>query len=857
MRRSVYGFRLAIPKEQMKRLFDLVVSGVGLLFLSPLIAAVAAAIRLDSPGPVFYRGERVGRGGRKFRIFKFRTMVADASLRGGGLTYRDDPRITRMGSLLRTTKIDELPQLVNVFKGEMSLVGPRPEDPRYVALYTERQRQVLSLRPGVTSVASLRYRQEEELLPPDRWEQAYISTVLPAKLDLELSYLAKSSFGQDLLIMAGTLLTLLRDAAHVVPLAPVIRRIRVLVERYVSWAIIDAVLVVIAYSLAILIRSLDAQVDVRLASQEALFGVLIYLAANYVFGIYRRAWRYASGQESVVLFLAVMTATGVLFAFGLTQGTRDLPLGAVIIGGIFTFMLMAGVRYRGRLLKGVGDTLLSLSSMTSSEGARVLIVGAGEEGQLLAWQLQNRTPGKGYQVLGFVDQDRGKHGMLIHNLPVYGNRSLIPELVKRLHVDLIIIAIPPQEVHEPRVLLAICRSTQAQVKILPGLSNLLRVNGTGPVWVDADEDELLQRQRYRVDAEACSRLIRGKIVMITGAAGSIGSELSRQLAAFGPARLAIVDIDESGLYELQVELLAKQRDLALELALCDITDRCGVEALFSRIHPQIVFHVAAYKHVPILEEQPREGIRVNISGTKLMHCTSQTFGVERFILISSDKAVNPTSVLGMTKRLGELLVSAPRRSSAMLSTAVRFGNVLGSRGSVIPTFEKQIDLGGPITITDPEMTRYFLSTGEAVSLIIQAVSMTSGGDIYVLEMGVPVKIVDLAHRLIRVRGLRPGQDIGIEYVGVRPGEKMSEELVGLGETLVPTEHPSIYRIRQTAPLDLEAIECRVDELMNLNTNGTSADALRAQLRHCLESVEPGAGGNGSGINLTSDEAVGG
>lgn len=824
----------------MKRLFDFFLALIGLLLFSPLMVAVAIAIRIDSPGALIYSGERVGRGGKKFRIFKFRSMVADASSLGGGLTFRGDPRITRVGRILRATKLDELPQLVNVLKGEMSFVGPRPEDPRYVALYDERQRRVLSVRPGVTSVASLHYRQEEELLPPDLWEQVYTSTVMPAKLALELEDLAKSSFGRDLLVLVGTCFALVKDAADLGPWAPSIKHVQIWVSRYVTWAAVDVALIVIAYTLAILIRALDAQVDVRLALQKAVFDVVVYLAANYVFGIYRRAWRYASGQESVTLFFSVMTATAVLFAIGLTERTRDLPLGAVIFGGIFTFMLMAAVRYRRRLLRGVLDTLQSLTSLATREGARVLIVGAGEEGQLLAWRLQNRAPGVGYQVAGFIDQDPRNHGLMIHNVPVYGDRRRIPKLVDELHIDLIIIAIPPNEVLEPRELLALCRSTQAQVKILPGLASLLRGNGSEPIWVDVDEGELFQRRSYRADGEACSKLIGGKILMVTGAAGSIGSELCSQIADYNPARLVLVDFDESGLHDLHMELMSKRKEFPIEIALGDIADRAGVEALFNRVHPHIVFHAAAYKHLPILEEQPREGIRVNIVGTRVMHHLSEEFGVERFILISSDKAANPKSVLGMTKRIGELIVTASPRRGHMLSTAVRFGNVLGSRGSVIPTFEKQIELGGPVTITDPEMTRYFLSTGEAVSLLLQAVSMTAGGDIYVLDMGAQVKIVDLARRLIRAHGLRPEQDIEIKYTGARPGEKISEELVGPGETQVPTEHASIYRIRQTAPLDLGGFEYQVEELVNMSPDGRTADSLRAQLRGCLESIQPEA-----------------
>lgn len=827
----------------MKRLFDFVAACIGLIVLSPLLLVVSAAIRLESRGPVLYRGERVGRGGKRFKVLKFRTMVTDAAERGGGLTLRDDPRITRVGRFLRRTKIDEVPQLVNVVRGEMSLVGPRPEDPRYVLNYTERQRQVLSVRPGITSVASLRYRQEEDLLLPGNWEEVYTGTVLPAKLDLELNYLARRSFAFDLWIIAGTLFALLRDQAGPAGWTALLDRLELGAARYVSWGIVDVALVLAAYFLAILVRSIDSKVNLAQAMLIALGGAAFYLGANYLFGVYQRAWRFASGQESVVLFGSVVTATSAFFLLVMLMPTRDLPLGAIVIGGIFTFMLMAGLRYRRRLMNGLRDALASLAGLSAGEGARVLIIGAGDEGQLLAWQLQNRLPGKAYQVIGFVDSDLGKQGLRIHNLPVYGDRSLIPEIVERLAVDLIIIAIPSHKILRPRELLEVCRGTKAQVKVLPNVFEWLGQNSQGPAWVDVNEEELLSREPYRVDRKACSELLAGRVVMVTGAAGSIGSELCRQISEFGPARLVLLDIDESGLHDLKVELLAKTPGLPVDLALCDITDRHGLELLFEQTRPQMVFHVAAYKHVPILEEQPREGIRVNVLGTRLIHSLSESFGVERFIFISSDKAVNPTNVLGLTKRLGELIVTAtePARNKAdgrtMLSTAVRFGNVLGSRGSVIPTFEKQIQLGGPITVTHPEMTRYFLSIAEAVSLIIQAVTMTCGSDIYILDMGVPVKIVDLANRLVRLRGLRPGVDVPIRFTGVRPGEKMCEELVANGEEKIATEHPSIFRIRQTVAPDLTHFEPQMDNLIALSANGAGPDPLRAALRDFLRAVQ--------------------
>jgi FlaA1/EpsC-like NDP-sugar epimerase len=311
--------------------------------------------------------------------------------------------------------------------------------------------------------------------------------------------------------------------------------------------------------------------------------------------------------------------------------------------------------------------------------------------------------------------------------------------------------------------------------------------------------------------------------------------LCRQIAAYRPRQLVLVDINESGLHDLGVELRARDATAHFALALCDITNSNSIESVFGQFKPQVVFHAAAYKHVPMLEQHPAEAVRVNVLGTRLVHALADQFGVERFILISTDKAANPSSVLGMTKWIGELMVTLPARA-AMLSAAVRFGNVLGSRGSVVATFEKQIELGSPLTITHPEMTRYFLSLGEAISLVIQAAAMTRGGEIYILDMGVPVRIVDLAARVIRAHGLRPDQDVAIEFVGPRPGEKLNEELVGQGEEKAPTEHRSIFRIRRSNPIHLEQLQHHVDALLHLSANGTAPDQVRAKLQDCVHAI---------------------
>lgn len=817
----------------MKRLFDIAVSLISLIILSPLFLIIAVAIKLDSRGPVFYRGERLGKDAVPFRIFKFRTMVVDASLRGGRLTHRDDPRVTRVGRFLRRTKLDEVPQFIDVLRGEMSMVGPRPEDPRYLPHYSMRQRKVLSVRPGITSIASIRYRREEEILSPADWEKVYVESILPAKLDIELKYLSSRSFGQDLLILLATPFSIFRDTPGVSLVGQGVHRSELWLEDRVSWVLIDITLIIVSYVLAIAVRSINATLNYPEIYFSALAGVIVYLIANYAFGIYHRFWRYASGQELAVVLMSVTCATLVLTFIDSLLSERVLPLGAIWLGGFFTFIMLGAARYRRRLGRGVRQMVENLFGFFSGSGARVLIVGAGEEGQLIAWRIQNQMAGRPYHVVGLVDDDRKKHGMRIHNIQVYGDRTAIPELVVRLYIDLILIAIPPQKVSEPRDLLAICRRTSAQVKVLPGFFDWLKTNGHTPEWVDLTDEDLMQRTEYQADRASGIKLLQGRAVMVTGAAGSIGSELCRQIARYAPRCLLLLDVNESGLHDLQVELGSRYKECQTQLVLCDIANPVRLEAVYRDTRPQIVFHAAAYKHVPILENHPEEGIRVNVLGTRLLHSLADKYGVERFILISSDKAADPVNVLGLTKRLGELMVASHSHPNKMLSTAVRFGNVLGSRGSVVTTFEKQIDLGGPITITHPEMTRYFMSVDEAVNLVIQAAAMTQGGEVYVLDMGVPVSILDLAHRLIRAHGLRPEKDITIQTVGPRPGEKMNEELVADYEEKIATDHPSIFRIRYSGRMDHTQLDEQVRHLIHLASNGTSKDELKIALQLSL------------------------
>lgn len=815
----------------MRRFIDILISLASLILLSPFFLFIAIAIRLDSRGSVFHRGERMGKDAKIFYAFKFRTMVSDAAQRGGGLTIRDDPRVTRVGKFLRRTKLDELPQLNNVLMGEMSLVGPRPEDPRYLPYYSPRQKQVLSVQPGITSLASIQYRDEEYRLAPKDWERTYISTILPAKLEIELDYLASRTWWRDIGILISTISILVVDKER----GSFLHRAVEWFEKRISWVLIDIPLIVVAYILAIAIRSINASLAYPEVFYLALGGIFIYLASNYFFGIYHRFWRYASGQEVVVLFSSIAAATLLLTLADLAMNERTLPLGVIWLGSILTFIFLAAVRYRRKLSSGARQMLENRFGFFSGSDPRVLIVGAGEEGQLAAWQIQNRMPGRPYRVVGYVDDDRKKHGMRIHNVQVFGGRAIIPELCTHLRVELILLAIPSNRITEPRQLLELCRKTSARLQVLPGMFDWLKSNGHAPDWIDLTDEDLMQRRARESDRVAARILLAGRDVMVTGAAGSIGSELCRQIVGYAPRQLWMLDTNESDLHDLNVELKDKFKETMIRLVLCDVADPMRLEAVFRESRPHIVFHAAAYKHVPILQDHPEEAVRVNVLGTQNVHALAKKFIAERFILISSDKAVNPVNVLGMTKLLGEWMVSQDNPNEKTLGAVVRFGNVLGSRGSALNTFEKQIASGGPVTITHADMTRYFMSIDEAVNLVIQAAAITRGGEVFLLDMGEPVSILDMARRVIRAQGLRPDKDIPIEFIGLRPGEKMSEELVASGEEKILTAHPSIFCIQRSWAVDPVQLDSQVKELARLSRESSSAE-LRRQLESTVESL---------------------
>jgi FlaA1/EpsC-like NDP-sugar epimerase len=530
------------------------------------------------------------------------------------------------------------------------------------------------------------------------------------------------------------------------------------------------------------------------------FGVncLIMFITLYSFGGYNRIWSRTSGHDVKVIVYAVLTTTVVSFGLDLLIKARPLPLSVAVVMNIFALTGFVAVRYRSRLISGLSWRWRAVwHEEFPGMVTRVLIIGAGDAGQTTAWRLKHRHPKEHkYRVVGFVDDDPAKQKMYVEGCPVLGTRSDIPHLVEKHAIDLIVFAIHNIPGLDFREVLAYCERTPAQIKLIPDVFALINGKTNTSLLRDLQPEDLLGRPAVAWHEGVDTTPVANKVVLVTGAAGSIGSELCRQLLLLNPTRLIMLDNNESGLHDLLTELSTDTEREKLVPFLADITNRSALTRVFSEYHPQVIFHSAAYKHVPMMEIYPQEAIRVNIGGTQQVAGLARDHGVERFVLISTDKAVNPSSIMGASKRICELLMHAMSQQSdtRTLFTSVRFGNVLNSRGSVVPTFNRQIDEGGPVTVTDKDMTRYFMTIPEAVNLVIHAACLTTGDDLFMLRMGEVVRIVDLAERMIRLRGLRPYRDIPIHFTGVRPGEKLNEELHSETEMTIPTVHPGIVEL---------------------------------------------------------------
>lgn len=560
--------------------------------------------------------------------------------------------------------------------------------------------------------------------------------------------------------------------------------------------------------------------------------LVVKIPVYFYFGLYRRLWVYASTNELRLITLAVTTASvlssGVMFLFiNLNLIQPGMPRSALGIDWLISLILIGGSRFALRIL----------SEQTSAprDGKRALIIGAGDAGALVVRELQ-KTPQLNLTPVGFLDDDPAKQGHQIYGVSVIGKIGKLPEILENRQIEEVIIAIPSAPGNIIRAVNDACRKKGIPSRTMPGIYELLGGKINVSRLREVDITDLLRRDHVRVNDEKVGEALQDRRVLVTGAGGSIGRELCRQIARRGPAQLILLGHGENSIFEILLELRTNYPGLKIIPVIADIRNSQRLDSVFETHRPQIVFHAAAHKHVPLMEANPVEAITNNVLGTQNLVDVSLAYDVERFVLISTDKAVRPSSIYGATKRLAEMIVLAAARKNNRAYTVVRFGNVLGSRGSIIPIFKNQIANGGPITITHPDMVRFFMTIPEAVYLVLQASSMENDGEMFVLNMGDPIRIQDLAEDLIKLSGLEPHKDIEIQFTGIRPGEKLYEELWDESTPLKQTSHPDIFRLDNTSASSPDFDLPQAIEQLTRLSHSADSQAIAA----CLDELIPGS-----------------
>jgi len=558
-----------------------------------------------------------------------------------------------------------------------------------------------------------------------------------------------------------------------------------------------------------------------------LINIVVALIFFALWKLYKSVWRYASSNELInIIFATTCSAIAqVLLCYVLDQ---EMPRSYYVLYWFLLAVLITCIRFGYRILRILNNKRNDLTGR--KKGINVMLIGAGAAANMILKEIESSAY-LNLRAKCIVDDQPGCHGKLLRGVPIVGGREKILEAVTEYGIDEIIYAIPSSDAKTRREFLDICKETGCKIRALPGMYQLINGDVSVAKLKEVEIEDLLGREPIRINTEEVLGYVSGKVVMVTGGGGSIGSELCRQIAAHQPKQLIIVDIYENNAYDIQQELLWKYPELDLQVLIASVRNTNRINYIFETYRPDIVYHAAAHKHVPLMETSPNEAIKNNVMGTYKTAQAADRYGTGKFVLISTDKAVNPTNIMGASKRICEMVIQLMNQKSKTNFVAVRFGNVLGSNGSVIPLFKKQIAEGGPVTVTHPDIIRYFMTISEAVSLVLQAGAYARGGEIFVLDMGEPVKILDLATNLIKLSGYKVGEDIEIKFTGLRPGEKMYEELLMNEEGLKKTANKMIF-IGKPIEFDAKLFEKQLKKL------GEDARKETADIREVVKEIVP-------------------
>lgn len=801
----------------MIRIIDFIASLLGLIILSPLFLVIAIWIKLDDwDGPVFYKQTRVGKDGVDFGLYKFRSMYVGSDKKGLITIGGRDHRITRSGYYIRKFKLDELPQLINVIKGDMSLVGPRPEVRKYVDLYTEEQRHVLDVKPGITDYASIEYLDENALLAlSDDPDKTYIEEIMPAKIRLNMKYIKNRSLKEYLYIIFRTCTGIsLGKFLHWYFYKASIP----------YWGVLAMDIVAAVFACVFAYVFVNGTQETSLHFWHILLAILVYVPpfciTGRIFHTYEIQFRYTSMVDMQKVCASMSSGVIIVFIIRALTNIEDytwhLSSTYVLLAGCMATLAMMFLRIIIRSI--YNNNKLGVNMPLAA------VYGTMEDMEVIAHAVQNHLK-EPYRVVAFITDDENQSRHLIMGQRLYKNDDKIVELLKSKNIEAVICAPSKSRNIQTNIdLITALANAEIKLMVTPMISqivheehgNLEKINFK---QVKISEEDLLPRKQIDVDMEAIGNLLRDKTVLITGAAGSIGSEMVRQIIVYKPKMLLLVDQAETPLHSIMLMLNEKWPEQKYITLVASITQEKQMASLFDNYKPDYVFHAAAYKHVPMMEISPANAIQNNCIGTRIIADLSVKYGVKKFVMISTDKAVNPTNVMGCSKRICEIYcqsLNAAQQTTQFVTT--RFGNVLGSNGSVVNIFKDQIKNGGPVTVTHPDIVRYFMLIPEACKLVLQAGTMGHGGEIYAFDMGAPVRIADLAKKMIE---LSERKDIQIVYTGLRDGEKLYEEVINSKENTVPTTHAKI-RVALVRKYDfdevlrnekeLEAISFTYDEM---------------------------------------------